>query len=80
MANAGIPRRLMLGLMISGVLTCLLILLVLYIERGRLDRKLVIAVAVAYALCCLLLLALNRVAPQRHHSDGKTDSRADRTA
>ena len=76
MANAGIPRRLMLGMMISGTLTCLLVLLVLYVERGHLDRKLVIAVAVAYALCCLLLLALGRVETGTHQDDGKTDHQA----
>jgi glucan phosphoethanolaminetransferase (alkaline phosphatase superfamily) len=48
--------KFMLLMMCSGLLTCLLILFILYIQQGYLKNSEIISVIIAFILSCLLLI------------------------
>jgi hypothetical protein len=60
MRNRGMTWRFMLCMMASGLITCLLVLCVLYVQRGYLKRSEIIGATGALVFSCLLLVLAGR--------------------
>ncbi|MGD2095336.1 MAG: hypothetical protein PVH77_10050 [Phycisphaerales bacterium] len=60
MPNKGLTWKYILFLMANGLVTCLLVLFVLYKRRGHFSYLDIIAVTFAFVFSCSLLLILSR--------------------
>jgi len=60
MRNKEVSWKFMLCIMGSGLVTCMLILFILYKQRGYLKNTEIIGVIVAFTLSCLILFFTHR--------------------